>query len=63
VGGVVACEVRVGVCVTQVVDSDDRNFAGALRLVEGAQNIPADSAVTIDGNFDGHPNDSLIISR
>src|SRR5690606_691221 len=54
VGGVVAGEVRVGFGIAQVVDGDDLDLLGALRLVQGAQDVTADAAVAVDTYFDGH---------
>ena len=51
---VVARQMRVGLGVAEVVDGDDLNLVGALALVERAQNVAADTAVTVDCNFDGH---------
>ena len=58
VGRIVPRQVGVGIGVTQVIDRHDGDLASAPGLVEGAKNIAADMAVTIDGNFDGHANDS-----
>jgi hypothetical protein len=51
---VVACEVRVGFGVTEVVDGDDLNLVRALRLIERAQDVATDATVTVDCDFDGH---------
>ena len=54
VRGVVLREVRVGLRIAEVVDRDDLDFVGALGFVERAQDVAADTSVTVDTYFDGH---------
>src|SRR5690606_33830789 len=56
---VVAREVRVRLRVAEIVDGDDGNLVAAVGLVQGPQNVAADSAVTVDRHFDRH--DSLLL--
>jgi hypothetical protein len=51
---VVARQVRIGLGITQIVDRDDLDLAGALGVVQRAQDIAADAAVAIDSNLDWH---------
>src|ERR1700733_5373923 len=51
---VVARQVRIGLRVTQIIDGDDLDLAGALGVVQSAQNVAADAAVAVDSNLDWH---------
>ena len=54
VSGVVACQVRVGLGVTEIVDRDDLNLIGAAALVQRAKDVATDASVSVDGDFDRH---------
>ena len=58
VGGIVARQMGVGFRVAEIVDGNDLDFTGAPRFVQGAQNIAADAAVTVDGDADRHDDSS-----
>ena len=51
---IVARQVGIGLRVTQVVDGHDLHIVTSGRLVMSAQDVAADAAVAIDGDFDGH---------
>ena len=53
-----AQQVGVGLNRAKVVDGDDLNV-GAPRFNDGAQNVAADAAKSIDGYLDGHGVPSL----
>ena len=40
--------------IAQVIDRDDLDFVGALRFIQRAQDVAADTSVTVDTYFDGH---------
>jgi hypothetical protein len=46
--------VCVGFCIGQIIDGYNLNFVGPAAFIDGAQDIPSDTAVSIDCNFDGH---------
>ncbi len=52
--GVVLRQVRIGLRVAEIVDRDDLDLVGALRFVQRAQDVAADSSVTVDTHFDRH---------
>ena len=52
--GVVAGQVCVGFGVAEIVERDDLDLLLAIGLVQRAQDVAADAAVTIDSDFDGH---------
>src|SRR6185503_13265304 len=54
VRGVVTREMRVRLRIAEIVDGDDLNFVRALALVQRAQDVAADTAITVDSDFDGH---------
>ena len=51
---VVAGQVRVGLRAAQIVDRDDREIVLLPAFVVRAQDVAADAAVAVDGDFDGH---------
>ena len=54
VRGVVARQMRVGLGAAEIVDGDDRDVVLLAAFVVGAQDVAADAAVAVDGDFDGH---------
>jgi hypothetical protein len=54
VRGVVLRQVRVGLRIAEVVERDDLQVMLLAALVMGAQDVAADAAVAVDGDFDGH---------
>ena len=54
VHGVEARQMRIGIGITQVVDRDDLDPARVLALVQRAQNVAADAAITVDCHLDRH---------
>ena len=54
VGGIVLSQVRVGLGIAQVIDGHDVEVGLPTQLVDGADHIPADTAITVDGDFDSH---------
>ena len=51
---VVARQVRIGLRLAEIVDRDDLDIVFLTAFVMCAQYVAADSAVTVDGNLDGH---------
>ena len=51
---VVARQVGIGFHRAQVVDRHDLDIVFLVALVVGTEDIAADAAVTVDGDFDGH---------
>jgi hypothetical protein len=51
---VVARQMGVRLGVAQVVDGDDGDILLLAAFIKRAQDIAADAAIAIDGNFDGH---------
>ena len=54
VGRVEAGQVGVRLGAAEVVDRDDLDLAVAAGFVQRAQDVPADAAVAVDGDADGH---------
>ncbi len=54
VGGVVAGQMGVGLGIAEIVDGDDLDLAIAPFLVQRAQHVAPDAAVTVDRCLDGH---------
>jgi len=44
----------IGFGIAEVVDGDDLDLVVALALVQRAQHVSTDSAITIDGDLDCH---------
>src|SRR5690606_4504938 len=51
---VIAGQMRVRARVAEIVDRDDRDLVRSLALVERAQDVAPDAAVTVDRYFDRH---------
>jgi hypothetical protein len=47
-------QVRIGCCVTEIVECDDVELLRAPRFVDGAKYVAPDAAVTIDAYLDCH---------
>jgi hypothetical protein len=47
-------QVRIGFRIAQVVDRDDLDLMVAAGFIQRTQNITADTAVAVDGNFHRH---------
>ena len=58
VHAVVAQQMRVGLDRAEIVDGDDLDVLAA-GFVDGAQDVAADAAKSVDGNSDGHASFSL----
>ena len=53
-GTVVTGQVGIGFRVAEIVDSHDLYFVGTAGFIQRAQDIPADTAVTVDAYFYRH---------
>src|SRR5690606_10871359 len=51
---VIAGQVRVRLGVAEIVDRDDPDLPGTTALIKGTQDVPADTTVTVDCDFDCH---------
>jgi hypothetical protein len=54
VSGVETCQVSIGLGVAKIVQRNDLEFGGAARLVQRAQDVSTDAAISIDADFDCH---------
>ena len=54
VHGVVARQMRIDLGVAEIVDRDDLQLRALAALVQRAQHVAADAAVTIDPHFQRH---------
>jgi hypothetical protein len=45
---------RIGLRVAQVIDGDDLDVVLLAALVVRTQDVAADAAIAVDGDFDGH---------
>jgi hypothetical protein len=62
VHGVVTHQVSVGLDRAEIVDGDDFDV-GASGFVDGAHDVAADTAKSVDGNFEGHGDSSVKMGR
>jgi hypothetical protein len=59
--GVVARQMSVRLCVTQIVDRHDLDLILQVALIQRTQHVAADAPISIDAHFDCHRNSNPLI--
>jgi hypothetical protein len=45
---------RIGLGVPEIIDCNDFKFAAALAFIQGPEHVAANSAISVNRDFDGH---------